>query len=190
MLGEALLDTGCRLHAYVLMDNHVHLLTKPPDIGAVARLMQKLGSGYVGQFNARQRRNGTLWESRYKASLVDSESYILHCHRYIDLNPVRARMTDDPTTFAWSSWPSHCGLRQEVILSPHPQYSALGATPASRDMAPTFNCYARLFLTTNWNPSGNTSNNKGRWGRMTSAPWSKRNPMVRRRSPRTSTSPQ
>jgi len=135
LLGEALLDTGCRLHAYVLMDNHVHLLITPPDIGAVARLMQKLGRGYVGQFNVRHRRTGTLWEGRYKASLVDSESYVLHCHRYIDLNPVRARMTDDPTTFAWSSCASHCGLRQEVMLSPHPQYSALGAMPESRAMA-------------------------------------------------------
>jgi len=132
LLGEALLDTGCKLHAYVLMDNHVHLLTTPPKIGAVARLMQKLGRGYVGQFNARHRRTGTLWEGRYKASLVDSESYVLHCHRYIDLNPVRARMTDDPTTFPWSSCASHCGLRQEAILSPHPQYTTLAATPESR----------------------------------------------------------
>jgi len=93
MLGEASLDTGCKLHAYVLMDNHVHLLATPPEIGAIARLMQKLGRNYVGQFNARHQRTGTLWEGRYKASLVDSESYVLHCHRYIDLNPVRARMT-------------------------------------------------------------------------------------------------
>jgi len=132
LLGEALLDTGCKLHAYVLMDNHVHLLTTPPKIGAVARLMQKLGRGYVGQFNARHRRTGTLWEGRYKASLVDSESYVLHCHRYIDLNPVRARMTDDPTTFPWSSCASHCSLRQEAILSPHPQYTTLAATPEAR----------------------------------------------------------
>jgi putative transposase len=135
LLGEALLNTGCKLHAYVVMDNHVHLLTTPPKIGAVARLMQKLGRGYVGQFNARHRRTGTLWEGRYKASLVDSESYVLHCHRYIDLNPVRARMTDDPTTFPWSSCASHCGIRQEAILSPHPQYTTLGATPESRGEA-------------------------------------------------------
>jgi len=127
--------SGYRLHAYVLMDNHVHLLTTPPDIGAVARLMQKLGRGYVGQFNTCHQRTGTLWEGRYKASPVDSESYVLRCHRYIDPNPVRARMTDDPTTFAWSNCASHCGLRQEVILSPHPQYTALAATPESRAMA-------------------------------------------------------
>ena len=132
LLREALLDTGCKLHAYVLMDNHVHLLTTPPEIGAVARLMQKLGRGYVGQFNARHRRTGTLWEGRYKASLVDSENYVLHCHRYIDLNPVRARMTDDPTTFPWSSCASHCGLRHEALLSPHREYTTLAGTPEAR----------------------------------------------------------
>ena len=128
LLHEALLDTGCRLHAYVLMDNHVHLLATPPEIGEIARLMQKLGRGYVGQFNARHQRTGTLWEGRYKASLVDSESYVLHCHRYIELNPVRARMMADPVAYPWSSCASHCGLRQEAILSPHPEYTALGQT--------------------------------------------------------------
>lgn len=132
LLREALLDSGCKLHAYVLMDNHVHLLTTPPEIGAVARLMQKLGRGYVSQFNARHRRTGILWEGRYKASLVDSENYVLHCHRYIDLNPVRARLSDDPTTSPWSSCGSHCGRRQESILTPHPEYTALGSTPEAR----------------------------------------------------------
>ncbi len=135
LLREALLDTGCKLHAYVLMDNHVHLLTTPPEIGTVARLMQKLGRGYVGQFNARHRRTGTLWEGRYKANLVDSESYVLRCHRYIELNPVRARMTDDPAAYPWSSCASHCGLRQEALLLPHPQYTTLAATPEERAMA-------------------------------------------------------
>ncbi len=81
------------------MNNHVHLLATPPDIGAIARFMQKLGHDYVGQFNARHRRTGTLREGRYKAGLVDSESYVLHCHRYIELNPVLARMTADPASY-------------------------------------------------------------------------------------------
>ncbi|MEP6899412.1 MAG: transposase, partial [Rhodanobacter sp.] len=132
LLGEALIDTGCKLHAYALMDNHVHLLATPPEIGALARLMQKLGRGYVGQFNARHRRTGTLWEGRYKANLVDSSSYVLHCHRYIELNPVRARMTDDPLAYPWSSCATHCGLRQAAILSPHPEYTALASTPEAR----------------------------------------------------------
>lgn len=132
LLGEALLDTGCALHAYVLMDNHVHLLVTPPEAGAISRLMQKLGRGYVGQFNTRHRRTGTLWEGRYKACLVDNEGYVLRCHRYIDLNPVRARMTDDPATYAWSSAPSHCGHRLDAWLTPHPTYTALAPAPEAR----------------------------------------------------------
>jgi putative transposase len=128
----ALLDTGCKLHAYVLMDNHVHLLATPPQIGAIARLMQKLGRGCVGQFDARHRRTGTLWEGRYQASLVDSESYVLHCHRYIELNPVRARMTDDPAAYLWSSCANHCCLRQDALLSPHAECTSLAATGEAR----------------------------------------------------------
>jgi putative transposase len=132
LLGEASLDTGCKLHAYVLMDNHVHLLATPPEIGAIARLMQKLGRNYVGQFNARHQRTGTLWEGRYKASLVDSESYVLRCHRYIDLNPVRARMTADPVGYRWSSCAAHCGHDPSTVLTPHPAYTALASTPETR----------------------------------------------------------
>jgi putative transposase len=76
-----------------------------------------------------------LWERRYKASLVDSQSYVLHCHRYIELNPLRARMTDDPAAFPWSSCANHCGLRPDAILSPHPEYTALASTPEARAQA-------------------------------------------------------
>jgi putative transposase len=128
LMGEALLATGCRLHACVLIDNHVHLLATPPEVGAVARLMQKLGRQYVGQFNARHRRSGTLWEGRYKACLVDSADYLLRCVRYIDLNPVRARVTDDPVRFRWSSCAALCGQRRGPLLTLHPEQGALGAT--------------------------------------------------------------
>jgi len=127
LLREALLAIDCRLHAYVLMDNHVHLLVTPPRAGAIGQLMQRLGRQYVGQFNARHGRTGTLWEGRYKACLVDTTEYLLRCARYIDLNPVRARMTDDPTAFAWSSCPGLCGLRDDPLLAPHPVQRALGA---------------------------------------------------------------
>ena len=132
LLHEALLDSRCQLHAYVLMDNYVHLLATPPKIGAIGRLMQKLERGYVGQFNARHRRTGTLWEGRYKTSLVDSETYVLRCYRYIYLNPVRARMTDDPTAYPWSSCASHCDQDSHAILTPHPAFLALAAEPDAR----------------------------------------------------------
>jgi len=135
LLGEALLDTGCALHAYVLMDNHVHLLLTPPEAGAISHLMQKLGRGHVGQFNARHRRTGTLWEGRYKSCLVDNEDYVLRCYRYIDLNPIRARMIDNPAAYAWSSGSAHCGHRTDVLLKHHPAYAALGATTGARGEA-------------------------------------------------------
>ena len=135
LLREALFATGCQLHAYVLMDNHVHLLATPPEAGDIARLMQKLGCQYVGQFNARHRRTGTLWEGRYKACLVDSADYLLRCVRYIDLNPVRARMTDDPVAFAWSGCAALCGLREDPLMTLHPTQRALGRTEPERGNA-------------------------------------------------------
>ncbi len=126
LLREALLATGCQLHAYVLMDNHVHLLATPPEQGAAGRMMQLLGRRYVGHFNARHGRTGTLWEGRYKACLVDGADYLLRCARYIDLNPVRARMTDAPAAFRWSSCAGLCGVRDDPLLTPNAVQRALG----------------------------------------------------------------
>ncbi len=126
LLREALLATGCQLHAYVLMDNHVHLLATPPEQGAAGRMMQLLGRRYVGHFNARHGRTGTLWEGRYKACLVDGADYLLRCARYIDLNPVRARMTDAPAAFRWSSCAGLCGVRDDPLLTPHAVQRELG----------------------------------------------------------------
>lgn len=134
LLREALLDTGCQLHAYVLMDNHVHLLATAPEVGRISRLMQKLGRQYVGQFNARHKRSGTLWEGRYKSCLVDSRDYLLGCYRYIDLNPVRARMTDDPAIFPWSSCAAHCG-GDDSLIHDHRAYLDLGTSSAERGTA-------------------------------------------------------
>lgn len=132
LLREALLPAGIRLHAYVLMDNHVHLLATPLVAGDIGRMMQRLGRQYVGLFNGRHRRTGTLWEGRYKACLVDSEHYVLACYRYIELNPVRARMTDDPAAWPWSSCAANLGLRPHSGLLPHPTWLALGSTAAER----------------------------------------------------------
>lgn len=135
LLGAALLETGCQLHAYVLMDNHVHLLLTPPEVGATSRLMQNLGRNYVSLFNARHRRTGTLWEGRYRACLVGGEDYVLRCARYIDLNPVRARITADPCQYRWSSCAALCGMRDDPLLSLHPAHRALGLTAATRGQA-------------------------------------------------------
>ena len=134
LLREALLDTECMLHAYVLMDNHVHLLVSPACTGAVSRLMQKLGRRYVRQFNLRHRRTGTLWEGRYKSCLVDSRDYLLRCYQYIDLNPVRARMTDVPESFRWSSCRAHCA-QEDPLVTHHRAYLELGSDTAERAAA-------------------------------------------------------
>jgi len=135
LLQDALLHTECQLHAYVLMNNHVHLLLTPPMPGAVAQLMQKLGRQYVSQFNVRHGRSGTLWEGRYKSCLVDSETHVLRCYRYIDLNPTRARIVADPCEFLWSSARAHVGHRYDALLTGHPAYLELGASPPERGSA-------------------------------------------------------
>lgn len=132
LLREALIATGVQLHAYVLMDNHVHLLATPIAPGNLSRLMQKFGRQYAGLFNARHGRTGALWEGRYKACLIDSERYLLTCQRYIELNPVRARITDDPATWRWSSCAAHLGQRSGSLLTPHSAWLALHADPTQR----------------------------------------------------------
>ncbi|WP_305805919.1 transposase [Stenotrophomonas sp. YIM B06876] len=117
------------------MDNHVHLLLTPSTAGAVAKMMQRLGRNYVALFNGRHGRTGTLWEGRYKACLVDSEDYVLRCYRYIELNPVRARMTDDPATHRWSSCAANLGQRPQSGLQPHPCWLALGTDAEKRALA-------------------------------------------------------
>jgi putative transposase len=135
ILREALAASGCALHAYALMDNHVHMLVTPTEPGAVGRMMQRLGRRYVAAFNTRHARTGTLWEGRYKACLVGGDRYVLNCLRYIELNPVRARMVADPAGYAWSSCAAHCGGRRDSTLAPHPAYAALGSNESERAAA-------------------------------------------------------
>ncbi|HOK47609.1 MAG TPA: transposase [Bryobacteraceae bacterium] len=141
-LGEVLDKSGCRLHAYVLMTNHVHLLLTPPEPQAVSQLVISLGRRYVRYVNRTYRRTGTLWDSRYKSSLVQADAYLLRCQRYIELNPVRAGMVDDPAHYRWSSYRAN-GLGQVApLLTAHPVYEGLGRDEAERHAA-----YRALFRT-------------------------------------------
>ena len=131
-LAEALKSSGCQLHAYVLMTNHVHLLVTPDKAESVPKLLISLGRRYVQYFNRTHKRTGTLWDSRYKSSLIQAETYLLTCMRYIELNPVRAGMTDDPAHYRWSSYRSN-GLGQaSELVTPHPGYLELGQTDELR----------------------------------------------------------
>ena len=115
------------LHAYVLMTNHVHLLMTPCTSSGASQLMQSLGRYYVRYINQTYRRSGTLWEGRYKSTLVDEERYFLTVSRYIELNPVRAKMVEHPKDYPWSSYP-HNALGQDIdLITSHSCYNALGA---------------------------------------------------------------
>ena len=132
MLQHACAREGCAIHAYALMTNHVHLLVTPANTTGVSRMMQILGRLYVQSFNARHHRSGTLWEGRFKSALVDSSAYFLACSRYIDLNPVRAGLVDAPDAYEWSSY-SCLGLGfSDSLITPHPEYLALGETASQR----------------------------------------------------------
>jgi putative transposase len=123
------------LHAYVVMDNHFHLLLTPETAQGLPSMMQALGRRYVRHFNDRHGRSGTLWEGRYKSTLIQAEAYLLACMAYIDLNPVRAGMVAEPQMYAWSSHQHHIGQVNDKRITPHPLYWALGNTPFAREAA-------------------------------------------------------
>jgi putative transposase len=125
----------CAIHAYVLMTNHVHLLVTPANEDGLSRLMRYLGSCYVQYINFVYKRRGTLWEGRYKSSLVDQEQYLLTCYRYIELNPVRANMVAQPQNYRWSSYANHALGKQDELIDDHPLYLGLGNTAETRRAA-------------------------------------------------------
>ena len=132
LLREAGRKHTVAIHAFVLMDNHVHLLLSAPQVGSISRAMRLAGQAYVQAFNQRHGRTGTLWQGRFKSSLVDSERYLLTVIRYIELNPVRAALVARPEDYRWSSVHSHLALTQDPSWTPHQSYLALGATSISR----------------------------------------------------------
>lgn len=134
-LGEALTKEGCDLHAYALMTNHVHLLLTPKKAESIPQLIIALGRRYVQYINKTYRRTGTLWDSRYKSSLIQAETYLLTCQRYIELNPVRAAMVDDPAHYRWTSYCANGLGQSSALLTPHPLYLALGENGSVRQEA-------------------------------------------------------
>lgn len=123
---------GCRIHAYALMSNHVHLLATPSCQGAIAGMMQSLGRDYVRHVNLTQGRCGTLWQGRYFSCPVDSDRYLLACYRYIELNPVRAGMVAAPADYRWSSCASNALGEADPLLAPHEVFEQLSPDPEVR----------------------------------------------------------
>ena len=137
---EAADDYGCAVHAYVLKTNHVHLLVTPSTAESLPRTMQSLGRRYVRYINWAHKRTGTMWEGRYRAAPINSGAYFLSCCRYIELNPVRARMAAHPRDYPWSSFRAHADGQKDALVSGHPLYRALGRSAAERQQA-----YRELF---------------------------------------------
>ena len=135
LLGESARKSGVALHAYVLMDNHLHLLATPSTAEGLPQMMQAAGRRYVRYFNDSQGRSGTLWEGRYRATVIEAERYLLACMAYMDLNPVRAGLVAEARDYPWSSHGHYAGLRVDSLLTPHPLVWALGNTPFAREAA-------------------------------------------------------
>ena len=139
-LGEMAQEFHCAIHAYVLMTNHVHLLLTPALPDGPSLLMKHLGQRYVQYVNRSYRRSGTLWEGRFRSSIVQERGYFLRCHCYIELNPVRANMASRPGDYRWSSYRANAGLVTSRLLIPHGEYLALGKNEHERAAA-----YQELF---------------------------------------------
>ena len=132
----------CAIHAYVLMTNHVHLLLTPSRKESAGLLMKHLGQRYVQYVNRSYDRTGTLWEGRFRSCLAQNDRYVLTCYRYIELNPVRARMVSDPRDYLWSSYGANAEGRPDPLLTPHPDYLGLGSDESAR-----LDAYRGLFST-------------------------------------------
>jgi putative transposase len=134
-LGELAEQFGCAVHAYCRMTNHVHLLLTPKRTDSAAAVMKHLGQRYVQYINRTYRRSGTLWEGRFRSCLTQSEHCVLACHRYIELNPVRAAIVSHPRAYRWSSYRANGEGRADALLAPHPEYLRLGRTDDARRAA-------------------------------------------------------
>jgi putative transposase len=134
-LEAAALKFRCDIHAYVLMPSHFHLLLTPWQEDGIGKLMQYVGRYYVQYFNKRYDRTGTLWEGRYRGTLLDPERFLLPCSRYVELNPVRAGLVATPQDYGWSSYGANAAGADDPLVTPHPQYQKLGRSNKARQGA-------------------------------------------------------
>lgn len=126
---------GCAVHAYCLMTNHVHLLLTPEEAAGPSFMMKHIGQCFTQYINRTYQRSGTLWEGRFKSCLAQNERYALHCSRYIELNPVRACMTNHPRDYRWSSYRHNAMGREIRLVTPHKSYLSLGSNALQRQQA-------------------------------------------------------
>lgn len=132
LLGEISRLEDCAIHAYVLMTNHIHLLATPARADGLSRFMKRVAQRYTARFNRLWSRTGTLWDGRFRSSLVDTANYLMTCHRYIEQNPVRAGMVARPGDYPWSSHATNAQGKPSLFLQPHSLYLELAADPGDR----------------------------------------------------------
>jgi len=132
-LKEAARHFKLAVHAYALLPDHLHLLVTPSDDAGLGKMMQWIGRHYVPYFNGKYQRTGTLWQGRYRATVIDSEQYFLLCSRYIESHPVRAGLAASPEDYPWTSIAHHIGVKPDPLITDHPVYWALGNTPFDRE---------------------------------------------------------
>ncbi len=134
-LEEFCVKFGCAIHAYVLMTNHVHLLLTPQQAGSASMMMKHLGQRYVQYINRTYKRSGTLWEGRFRSCLTQSEDYVLACYRYIELNPVRAGMVNQPKDYRWSRYHANALGKANRVITAQDEYVRLGRNEEARRTA-------------------------------------------------------
>lgn len=135
LVAEQALQFRVALHAYVLMDTHLHLLLTPATNDGISLMMQAVGRRYVRYFNDLHHRSGTLWDGRYRSTVVQAERHLISDMCFLDLMPVRAGRVAQPELYAWSSHRIYVGQAQDKRLVPHPVYWSLGNTPFAREIA-------------------------------------------------------
>ncbi|TNF86545.1 MAG: transposase [Gammaproteobacteria bacterium] len=131
-LEAAAYNYGLKVHAYVLMPSHVHVLATPGETDSISRTVQSVGRNYVQYFNECYDGSGTLWEGRYRATVLDEKEYLLTCSRYIELNPVRAGLVRHPRDYRWSSYAHNAMGSSDEMITPHREYSKLGGSDKQR----------------------------------------------------------
>ena len=141
-LQEASVRYGCKIHAYVLMTNHIHILVTPEENNSISLMMQFVGRHYVPYINYTYGTTGTIWEGRTKSNIIHDEMYLLTCMRYIELNPVRANMVKFPDDYRWSSYHANALGKEDEIINYHPLYQSLGGSINQR-----LDAYSALFKT-------------------------------------------
>ena len=134
-LDAAAYNYNLKVHAYALMPDHVHILATPKQEDSISRTIQSIGRNYVQYFNESYGGDGTLWEGRYRATVLDTKPYLLKCCRYIELNPVRAGLTKAPGDYHWSSYASNTGDEPDEMITPHREYLKLGKDDQQRTRA-------------------------------------------------------